>query len=270
MSYTAEIGGRLYEFNHRDFHDISIPLRFNGPQPNAYGVESASSAPCKTDEFVGDTREGGSCNFESYSFIPHCNGTHTECIGHITHDRISLRSCLKDIFIPASLISVLPKKVDSMQDSYESGVGKSDKLITRASLENARISDLDLHGNALVLRTLPNEDSKLTMSYGDYVPPYISDQAMDMIVGSGVKHLLVDLPSIDRIFDGGNLSNHRKFWGVKSGDFEPAPDSRLDATITELIYAPNEVKDGLYLLNLQIAAFESDASPSRPILLTIH
>jgi hypothetical protein len=33
-----------------------------------------------------------------------------------------------------------------------------------------------------------------------------------------------------------------------------------------MFYAPNEIKDGIYLLNLQIAALETDASPSKPIL----
>jgi len=46
--------------------------------------------------------------------------------------------------------------------------------------------------------------------------------------------------------------------------------SRIDSTITELIYVPNEVLDGAYLLNLQIAPFESDASPSRPLLLEFN
>ena len=34
-----------------------------------------------------------------------------------------------------------------------------------------------------------------------------------------------------------------------------------------MIYVPNEIEDGEYLLNLQIAPFESDCAPSRPLLL---
>jgi hypothetical protein len=36
-----------------------------------------------------------------------------------------------------------------------------------------------------------------------------------------------------------------------------------------LIYVPNEVPDGTYILNLQIAPFENDASPSKPILYKV-
>jgi arylformamidase len=92
---------------------------------------------------------------------------------------------------------------------------------------------------------------------------------MEFIVEIGIKHLLVDMPSIDRIFDEGRLSNHRTFWNVQQGAFETNEKSSIYNTITELIYVPNKIKDGNYLLNLQIAPFASDASPSRPVLFEI-
>jgi hypothetical protein len=76
-------------------------------------------------------------------------------------------------------------------------------------------------------------------------------------------HLLLDLPSVDREEDGGRLAAHKAFWGLPE-------DPRPRATITELIYAPPEVADGTYLLNIQLAAFENDASPSRPILFPME
>ena len=91
----------------------------------------------------------------------------------------------------------------------------------------------------------------------------------EFIASLGVKHLLVDLPSIDRLYDEGKLSNHRTFWNVDQGSFEPNSKTRMHSTITELVYVPNDVNDGEYLVNLQIAPFESDASPSRPILFKI-
>jgi len=44
----------------------------------------------------------------------------------------------------------------------------------------------------------------------------------------------------------------------------------MDATITELIFVPNSVKDGKYILNILIAPFENDASPSKPILYKLY
>ncbi|MBK9156021.1 MAG: cyclase family protein [Chloracidobacterium sp.] len=236
--------------------DISIPLRFNGPQPNAFGVASASSEP------LGDTRTGSSINFERYTFIPHCNGTHTECVGHITNERISVRDCLQDVTIPAYLISVEPLKMAKTGDLE----------ITRRSVETS-LSEMEAAATgtgtkALIVRTMPNDDRKLTAEYGEQnIPPYFSPDAMRLIVGRGLSHLLCDLPSIDRIYDEGKLINHRIFWNVEEGSCEINEATRIDSTITELIYVPNEVEDGEYLLNLQIAPFESDCAPSRPVLI---
>ena len=270
--------------------DISIPLRFNGPQPNAYGVERARSEPVRAGSLVGDTREGGSVNFEQYTFIPHCNGTHTECVGHITNERISVRDCLTEILIPAVLITVEPLSGPPVPILPEEGWPKagvegaaggqfaSDKVISKVSLieslayveDNFPHSALRTpHSKALIIRTLPNTDAKLKADYGEgNIPPYFTADAMRLIVEKGFTHLLVDLPSIDRIFDEGKLINHRIFWNVEEGRFETNSETRMNSTITELIYVPNEVPDGEYMLNLQIAPFDSDCAPSRPVLLS--
>jgi arylformamidase len=234
--------------------DISIPLRFNGPQPSAFGVEPAVSKSSEYGSLVGDTRRGGSCNFEQVTFIPHCNGTHTECVGHITNERISVRECLKDVLMPAVLVTVVAEEA-----------ANGDLHITSRLLEE-RLKDRR-EASALIVRTLPNDDSKLTAVYDESnIPQYFSTGATEYIVKCGFRHLLVDLPSIDRLFDEGKLVNHRIFWNVKQGSFEVNSETRSGSTITELIYVPNEVADGEYLLNLQIAPFASDAAPSRPVL----
>jgi kynurenine formamidase len=230
--------------------DISIPLLFDGPQPNAFGVGIALA------EELGDTREDSSVNFERYTLVPHCNGTHTECVGHITHERISILDCLKDVFITAILISVSPEFLGE------------DLVISESEIKRALEELGSIGADALIVRTLPNDSSKFSRIYdADYIPPYFTGEAMHAIVDRGFEHLLVDLPSIDRIFDEGKLANHRIFWNVEPGSFEVNENTRFNSTITELIYVPNEVPDGEYLLNLQIAPFVTDAAPSRPILL---
>lgn len=259
-------------FNARDHDlsrpiDISIPLRFNGPQPNAYGVEPASSEACEYGSLVGDTRRGGSCNFERYTFIPHCSGTHTECLGHVTKDRISVRDSLQDTIMTARLVSVQPIKASESAESYSVGFGEHDHVITRAALAALQPGR---ENEALIVRTLPNSDDKLTGAYCESnIPPYFTSDAMRYIADGGCKHLLVDTPSIDRLFDDGKLLNHRIFWNIEEGSFEVGSETRTTSTITELIYVPNDVPDGEYLLNLQIAPFESDCSPSRPILFPV-
>ena len=94
MKALIDTGGKKIEVDFSKGMDISIPLYFNGEQPNTYGVDKATSSAYQDGQFIGDTRKGGPCNFETYSFTTHCNGTHTECIGHITNERISILSSL--------------------------------------------------------------------------------------------------------------------------------------------------------------------------------
>lgn len=252
--------------------DLSIPLRFDGPQPNAFGVGIA------TADDLGDTREDSSVNFERYTLVPHCNGTHTECVGHITHKRISVRSCLLDALMNAVLVTIDP--TTETTDAYIGASEHGDRFITRTALEsaiNSVGSGADLmptayaSGTALILRTLPNSDEKLIAEYGDEnISPYFTNDAMRLIVERGFEHLLVDMPSIDRLYDGGHLSNHRIFWNIRPGSFETDENTRIGGTVTEMIYVPNSVADGRYLLNLQIAPFEADCAPSRPVLLLTH
>ncbi len=133
--------------------------------------------------------------------------------------------------------------------------------------KNSKFKIQDSKG--LIIRTLPNDESKLTREYLEIIPPFFSTEAMQFIAEQGINHLLVDMPSIDRIFDEGKLANHRIFWSVEQGKFELNEKSLRNNTITEMIFVPNSIADGYYLLNLQIAAFAADASPARPILFEI-
>jgi arylformamidase len=178
----------------------------------------------------------------------------------------------------ASLISVLPEIAADSGETYAVDLNDDDLMITRRAIEKAfgnsgfQISDFKSEEvpKALIFRTLPNDESKLTKTYLEEIPPFFSTEAMLFLRARGVSHLLVDMPSIDRIFDEGRLSNHRIFWNVKPGAFEISEASLVHNTITELIYVPHEVADGRYLLNLQIAPFAADASPCRPVLFAIQ
>ena len=270
MIFSIEISNRTYKIDAAHPLDISIPLDFNGAQPNAFDVAGATSKPCETADFIGDTRRGGSCNFETYNFIPHCNGTHTESVGHITERRISVHDCLRDSLIPAALISVTPENAALTADTYAVKLSAEDDLITEKTVRRA-VENTDVNWlSALIVRTLPNDESKKTRRYMNNPPPFFSTEAISFIAGKGVKHLLVDLPSLDRTFDEGKLSNHRIFWNVEPEGRQLNEISRVNNTITEMIYVPDKIKDGAYLLNLQIAAFAADAAPSRPRLFDIY
>jgi arylformamidase len=90
---------------------------------------------------------------------------------------------------------------------------------------------------------------------------------MALIRAKGVQHLLVDLPSLDPLNDEGRLAAHRVFWDVPPGSKEIPDDERArNRTVTEMVFVPDDVPDGRYLLTIQVPRLVSDAVPSRPIL----
>ncbi|MEL7531108.1 MAG: cyclase family protein [Bacteroidota bacterium] len=265
MKLLLQIEDQQYAVDSKPI-DISIPLRFDGPQPNSYSVPAATSQVYEGGGFVGDVRQGGSCNFETYTLTPHCNGTHTEGMGHIVAERLAVHELLQDSWIPTTLISVTPQSANATLDSYDPSLNEDDWVIDRAMIKAALSHAPKGFLQALVIRTLPNESSKMGRDYMELPSAFFTLEAMAEIRSYGVKHLLVDLPSVDRLFDEGKLNAHHIFWGLAAGQKSVAASEINQRTITEFIYVPNDVADGQYLLNLQIAPFVSDAAPSRPRL----
>ncbi|MFV5703867.1 cyclase family protein [Flavobacterium sp. XS2P12] len=239
--------------------DISIPLTNTDENPIAWYIDKPVIEPVVFGEWIGKVSEGkSSTNFNNIFFNPHGHGTHTECLGHITREFYSINQSLKQFFFSAELISVVPERQGE------------DLVITLDSISTALDVTLKLGipREAIVIRTIPNLESKKHLKYSNTNPSYLDEAAARFIRESGIKHLLIDLPSVDKEHDEGKLLAHKAFWNVKDVNNLNA-DARLDCTITEMIFVPNEVKDGSYLLNLQIASFENDASPSKPILYKI-
>jgi kynurenine formamidase len=245
--------GQTFEIDLSKPIDISIPLTNTDANPIAWYIEKPEIEPVQFGNWIGKVSEGSSTNFNTIFFNPHGHGTHTECLGHITREFYSINQCLKKFFFTAELISISPEEIGE------------DRIITKSQIE------LVLNGKtpeAIVIRTLPNLESKKHQNYSKTNPPYLAEEAATYIREIGIQHLLIDLPSVDREEDEGKLLAHKAFWNVKNVA-ELNPDARLTCTITEMIFVENEIQDGSYILNLQIASFENDASPSKPILYKI-
>ncbi|GAB5539752.1 MAG: cyclase family protein [Salibacteraceae bacterium] len=224
--------------------DISIPFRKESSATSAWYVDPIEIKPVQGDGFIGSVAQGGSVNFNNLTINPHGNGTHTECVGHIAPECFSVNQHLKQWFFDALLITIYPENISN------------DKIMT---LEQFKSAIGNKRPQALIIRTMPNTAEKLNTNYSNSNPPYLQGIAAAWLAEIGIEHLLIDLPSVDREEDGGELAAHHAFW-----QYPKQP--RMEATITELIYVPNEVRDGDYWLNLQVAPIENDASPSRPVL----
>ena len=239
--------------------DISIPLSNNEQNPIAWYQNAPEIEPVRiaseTSEWIGKVSEGkSSTNFNNIFFNPHAHGTHTECLGHITRDFYSINQCLKQFFFRAKLISVEPKKVGE------------DLVITKEQIEIALGENSP---EAIIIRTLPNPESKKHLNYSNTNPPYLSEESAIFIREKGIQHLLIDLPSVDKEHDEGKLLAHKAFWNVKDVN-QVNEYARFNCTITEMIYVNEEIQDGSYILNLQFASFENDASPSKPVLYSLE
>ncbi|MBK6822408.1 MAG: cyclase family protein [Saprospiraceae bacterium] len=223
--------------------DISISFKTGIEQVNCFYAPFFDSIPVKAGAFIGSVKEGGPVNFSNVKLNVHGNGTHTECVGHITDEFISVNEILKNYVFKNHLCSVYPTKRDD-----------GDLVIERFTLEQLLA---DVVSETLTIRTLPNPISKKKKHYSGTNPTYLSEEAMEFIVQKGFKHILVDFPSVDREEDEGRLLAHRAFW---------KGERAKTCTITELVYVPEDFPDGDNMLFLHLAPLDLDAVPSRPIL----
>jgi hypothetical protein len=262
--------GRRWQANLAASIDLAIRLQFPGPQPRFFAADAASATPLRTGSFTGTVASGASCNCSVHSLAPHCHGTHTECIGHLTDNAIAVAGLTP---VPPALALLVSVRAESLGSTgaVPGGVhAPDDPVIARTALAAAAGRWSGDPWTALVVRTLPNDPDKRYRQYAGPCPaPYFTTDAMRWIVERGVTSLVVDLPSLDRADDGGALAAHRVYWGLPPGGRDAREAHRARALVTELAYAPDDVPDGLYLLDLHVPAFDADAAPSRPVLYAI-
>lgn len=245
MEIQLTLNAKTYRADLASPIDCSVPV--SGKGATAWGLGPARIGPHREGDFTGSVVAGASVNFNDIGFNPHAHGTHTECLGHITETVFSVNQTPPPPLMPARLVTLRPVAVEGGH------------AISAAQLAEALPN---LRENAVVLRTHLTPEGLPVQSWSGTNPPYLEADAAAWLAEQGVRHLLIDLPSVDPERDGGALAAHKAFWGVPE-------NPRHGATITELIAVPASAEDGLYLLNLQMAAIENDASPSRPVLFKL-
>lgn len=242
MQLRCSIDGHSFEANLNNGTDLSQGFGPGGDNPAAFHIDTARIEPIRVGEFVGSVAAGSGANCEVITFCAHGNGTHTECLGHITAERYSVNRLIRAGFYVAKLITVMPEERDG------------EKIIGMNQFTGLDRGTAD----AIIVRTAwPKE--KRGVSWSGENPPYFEPEVLTLLADLGFTHFLTDLPSVDREEDGGALAAHHCWWKVPQSP-------RMNASITELIVVPDELPDGLYALSLQFASIESDAAPSRPVI----
>ncbi len=247
MIASIQYNSNKYKIDFSQPIDISIPLIASKQNVNAWYIDEPKIEPVQIEDWIASVAKGSPVNFNNIQFNPHAHGTHTECVGHITKKVHSINQNLNQFFFLAEVITVAPEKLND------------DFVISKKQVQFALGNK---KRDAVVIRTMPNTKEKLSMQYSNTNPTYLLEETANYLKKKGVKHLLIDLPSVDKEKDEGKLLAHNAFWNTTG-------KLRLDATITEFIFVPNNVVDGTYFLNLQIAPFENDATPSKPVLYEV-
>ena len=221
--------------------DISISFKVDN-QVNCFFAPEFSKEPVISGDFVGSTASGGFLNFFNLTINPHGNGTHTESVQHLDHRGPDINTIMQKQHFVAQLITIQAKESEN-----------NDFVIDSNQFPYLKKVD------ALIIRTAPNRTIKKEKQYSGSNPIYMTQAAMQIVKDMSYNHLLIDLPSVDREEDGGALVSHKTFWDYPSS-------VKSERSITELIFVPSHVQDGLYLLNLNPAPIVNDASPSRPVI----
>ncbi|MDQ7049120.1 MAG: hypothetical protein Q9M92_06070 [Enterobacterales bacterium] len=119
MIIELQINNKHFKANLDDGKSIAINLLPNEAQPNHFSAPIAKSETFIAGDFIGDTSRGGSCNVNTLTIVPHCNGTHTESVSHIIDDLYAVHQVVENSFFPCTLISILPIKGTDTQDEYQ-------------------------------------------------------------------------------------------------------------------------------------------------------
>ena len=114
-----------------------------------------------------------------------------------------------------------------------------------------------LLGTSIARPLIAKDQIRVAKKYKASNTAFFTTDAITFLKDLGVKHLVVDMPSIDRINDNGMLGNHHRY-------FENKPPFKK--TITELAFIPDSLDDGSYFMVIEIPPMQLDAAPSRPFL----
>jgi len=183
VKINFDFDGTQYECAMSEGVSLAIPMDFAGPQPNFFGTKNANSSPLEFGDSVADTTQGGSCNVDQIQMIPHCNGTHTETIGHIVDQDIFVGHGATDSLSTATVITVKPEPggaATARGETYRPALNEVDQVLSRSGLVQAFELVARQHGEladgakttALIVRTTTDERRKSARYDADNRPAF--------------------------------------------------------------------------------------------------
>ncbi len=260
MKAEINANSQKYQIDFSQGKSLGIPIGVTSPL--FFIQQPPTISKLSVDGFSGSVATGAGCNVEQVCFTPHCHGTHTEGSGHISQAAETVHSLIDQTPCPARLISLQPELAADCAENYACELPTDYPLITLDLLQ-AQLQDSQLTESGLIIRSLPNPVEKSSRNYNQQpYYPLLTTAAISWLASSGLRHLLLDMPSLDYANDAGILRNHHIWWGLE--ETVDTPDFASSRSLTEMIFADDTIADGYYWLELNLSSLESDASPSNP------
>ncbi len=238
MIVELEALGRKWQVDLDKAHDCSSTFGDSAREPRAWHAPPVKVEPVKMGDWVGSIEAGASVNFYRLELNPHGNGTHTECYGHIDGGHQKLNDHLQK----HHFIAYFHRQAASQQGQ--------DLVLLKQDLP-------EIDWQAIDAFAIEAQGVQFPQDFTGTNPVYFEPELCAFLAQKGVKHLICNLPSVDREEDGGALAAHKAFWHYPAA-------IRKEATITELAVFPKEMLEGHYWLHLQTSPIHNDAVPSRP------
>lgn len=95
-------------------------------QSNCFYIPSATAEPLMYEgRVVGDILQGNAVNCELIAICPHGSCTHTECVGHITPEKVPVE-CPPPL-MSSVLVSVETMALGDSEDSYPAAHNQDDQ-----------------------------------------------------------------------------------------------------------------------------------------------
>ena len=240
--------GFKYKVNLEKPIDLTRNLDPFGEQTRCFSAPAAHAEPAQAGDFVLSLENGSPVNSYNLFTNIHGNGTHTETARHVDKRGPTIAAGISQYLWFAPLVRIVPESIGD------------DLVITREQLEKSIINYSDV--SALIVSAEVPSTKQDIVDFSNQNPPYFLPRAIEYLVESGVKHLITDLPSVDKEQDGGKVASHHQFWDTKN-------ELRKDATITELVKVPSDLREGFYFLQLTPMKIALDAAMSRVVVYEV-
>jgi kynurenine formamidase len=206
------------------FKPVSIAKKVTGPLP--FIGDPATNVFFEPKQ-KGDGWVGVRCHHTKASPSPHLIGTHIESASHVSGFGKVIGAVLQDnpIFsqplrafhaqVVAENVPIQRIEVANGETTFCFSSGDTYKLESEKNFDDFPVEEVVTRDMlARSLERMPGDTDAVLISFQDHEDtinnwPYLTNEAVQLLVGRGIRLIGLNIPSMDREVDGGRTSNHK-------------------------------------------------------------